>query len=400
MDLQAVSPLPFDVLAHIMAHSDDQTISMLMKSTRELYYAGAKYILDYDYIVLADLRDVVSWMKFMSAEGGSRFKYLDGLEFRMKALPPRFARWLRRFITENRSLWRINSLRLPHAESFLMAYINLADAFALISTIETLILGEMGVISARMISSLRSQVKHAELDMLPMEDEGSDISDSELDEEEDARNPILLLHNSAYTLETLTAYGSIALPRGLRSLYDEVYPHVHNLELMEASDMQLTALFAHAYPNLRRLRLEMSNNSFKAIELGKTPSLDEQRLLNLREQIIHAGWKGLETVHGSIADLYILALQCPVKNVILSGPIMHQLTFRSVVDDTTPRFLCLRGFGEDIFTRAFANTMSRPSASQLECFEAMITLMEPEDVDVPAMLARLQVFPAAYSLTT
>ena len=375
--------LIYDVLDDVMKFSGCKEISALMKTNHELYHRGARHLLDYDYIRFTEEHELISWMLFMEVDGGYRFSYLRGIEFGMDSLSRDTSSLLEGWLVAHAPLLLITILNLPYSETFLGARPSLANALARITTINDLRMGEIGSLSAQFIRSLRSRVTLAALDMLSLfDDDSRDLSSRDLD-------PIVLLKNSMNTLRALTTYRSASLQRNARSPYDEVYPGVLNLRISEATNTHFTLAYICAYPNLRSLSFNMSEDAYESIASGEAPSYDVQRRANAGAQVGHNRWNGLNFFNGSLHGLYLLALQCSVERVVLSEEYsVRPEMLDSVLRDTTPRYLHMNFFRLQVTPTALADVMRRPGAARIECFDIRANVCPKPDhnIDIATML--------------
>ena len=116
------------------------------------------------------------------------------------------------------------------------------------------------------------------------------------------------------------------------------------------------------------------------------------RNLNIIQQIeLHSPWQNLEACHASLADLFLLGLQCHVRRLHVLGHFMLSSHLRAVLADTTPEYMCLQGFDVNIFTKSFMNTMTKPYAQQLRALEVILMVggvLGARGVDVPRVVVR------------
>ena len=375
--------LTFDALEHVMSFSESSMISALMKTNRALHHNGAKYLLDKDYIKLASEHDVTSWMDFMMVERGYRFHYLRGLEFQMEEIPEANAYVLEQFFSIYRQSLRITALSLPHSQSFLNSNLTLVNAIARLSSLTVLKMERIGPLSVKL---LRSPWIHLTRVALNMRHPRGDRVDSGIATDE----PLFLLRNSMNSLTEVVLSGNHAYLRddADKPFYDEVYPRVRTLELPDSTKHHAAVLYAHAFPNLRRLHFELS---IKDIRRRFTHSIEELHEENIHSQAAyaHVMWNDLDVFTASLSGAYILALQCPIKTVSLWGLKMDTDMLLAVLQGITPRNLRLSCFVSEDFAPPLRAVLRAPCAARLESFEALSIVPAVLEADAEAMMVRL-----------
>ena len=287
-------------------------------------------------------------------------------------------------------LHRLTRLVILNAESLFSTCPTLVDLLLTLTTIENLEMSDIGESGAMMLQGMQSKVKHATLSFRDAFDSDDDSSDWDAQETEDQRNPLLLLHSSQDTLESLTTIRSMIPAQDMPT---EVYPLVKMLEARDADNPD-TAILAHAYPKLRHLHFESDRESPEEYERPGEHGVQvcmELNAVNKLKQANSGTWEGLDSVSASLLDHFVLGIQCPVKDVTICGPHMDTFLLRNVLRPARPRSLYLRGYDGDVFDAKFAKLMARPYMVDLECFEAMLMLggvVEPTRVDPAATLVR------------
>ncbi|KAH9936799.1 uncharacterized protein BXZ73DRAFT_100222 [Epithele typhae] len=203
-----IQKLPFNLLVKLMAFSDDNTVSCLMKTSKYLHHHGARFLLDYGLITLSTNEDLRSLITFLCVHGGYRLSYLEGLDLDIPSLKPDSAKLLKRLLGESTAQIRLTTLHILDVESLLATRPSLAHRFAALSTITSLVMVDIACEPAQ-----------------DCVDDGA---------EEDSKNPILLLKNSPSTP------------------YFPVYPHVTRLVPADIDTSQILPL-VRAFPNLTHL---------------------------------------------------------------------------------------------------------------------------------------------------
>ncbi|KAI0655352.1 hypothetical protein C8Q70DRAFT_923853 [Cubamyces menziesii] len=386
--------LNVDVLLNIMAMSDNTTICRLMRSSRELYHEGPKYILRRG-VRLKKVSSVSSFVMFMKAEQPHRFQSLRRLHISTGCLPPSDARALEQLLIDNESHFEIRRLTIDHAEEFFDSTPGLVGAFALVHTVTELTMSEIGRRASLFLERSRSKLISANLSMvmrpLPADSEDSDDEDYDDDAfDSTIRNPILQLHNSQDTLRKLSVeWADTDCDLGV--LYKECYPNVKTLTLA-SNELPYTMHYARAYPNLSELTLDVATRELA--ELGRgIDSFVDHRYVNKLEQMQHGKWERLTAVHGTLIDHFLLGLLCEVEQVHINGNFMDKRMFRSVLSTTRPKYVNFQGFDVDLFFEGeFRRLMRGPLLAPVRCFEIMIFfggMLQPEEVDVPKALDAL-----------
>ncbi|KAH9936788.1 uncharacterized protein BXZ73DRAFT_100211 [Epithele typhae] len=107
-----IQKLPFSLLVKVMAFSDDDTVSCLMKTSKYLHHHGARFLLDYGLITLSTDEDLRSIINFLCVQGGYRLRYLEGLEFDVPSLKSDYAKLLERLLGEFTAQIRLKTLHI------------------------------------------------------------------------------------------------------------------------------------------------------------------------------------------------------------------------------------------------------------------------------------------------
>ncbi|KAI0352432.1 hypothetical protein OH77DRAFT_1497914 [Trametes cingulata] len=384
------SALNMDVLRNVLALADGRTIARLMQLSRELYHEGPKHLLKLP-VRLKRESSIASFIAFMSAEDGRRFRFLNNFHITTGLLSQAEAAAFEEFVLRFASHMKITHLNIERAEEFFESSPGLSSALSLLTEVKYLRVAEIGQRSNIFLQQLRSQLVSANLTMIPRpirhdeDDEDSDEDDD--DDDSSIRNPILQLRNSQETLTSLTVtHGDTDCDIG--ELFKECYPNVKYL-ILYANELPYTMHYARAFPNVEMLTMQCAERELA--ELGnKVDEYVDQRHVNKIEQIAEGSWKSLKAVYGTLIDHFLLAALCPVERLHIKGPFMDTRMFRSVLLTTTPAYVDFDGFDLDLFYDADFKRITRGHFVQsIRCLEMTLMLgglLEPEDVRIPGAL--------------
>lgn len=411
--------LNLDVLLNIMSLADICTISPLMRTSRELYTEGPKYLLR-DGVDLDTASSVPSFVAFMRAEYPHRLHLLDLLHIYAGHLSAAESRILVEFLVDCAPLLKIRRLGIDRAEEFFKSSRGLAGAFGLLRHVKHLTLFEVGPRTSVFLRNSQSSLVSADVGMIPpsLDDEQDAASDSDEDDDEDLHfdseddedadsgddeapddiyadygNPILLLHNSQDTLTRLAVSACDTFAEDDDHAYPQRYPHVHTLTLT-ANELPATLHYARAFPAVRTLTLRCAPHEVDALGPARA-DVQAFRLANqidLAEQRAAAGtvWPGLTAVHGALTDHFLLGLAGPVEQLHIAGCYMDRWMFRTVLLVTRPLYVYFSGFDVNLFAEGALNKLMRgPLVTPVRCFDIMVAfgcVLQPEQVDVPAAL--------------
>ncbi|KAH9936767.1 uncharacterized protein BXZ73DRAFT_45012 [Epithele typhae] len=425
-----------DVLLTIMSFSDDVTISRLMRTTRYLNTEGARYLLGGDDDTLEIYEDdaLCSLISFLSANDGYRLRHLRGLSLLMVHPHRPTAVLLGDFLDTFSEKIRITTLCVLHLESLLECSARLRYSLSRLSTLKCVDFGEVGRRGSQMLSMSRSQLVTATIDWTrnsrhprqrssaqtvatedvpaPLstsvhtstlvhegdeDDQREDVPDSDSDsdtsleddasyEDEDSKNPVLVLSNSQWTLKSLSADNAFILVDGAQH-HEEVYPHVTDLYLKNVEAIETVALVG-AFPHLQNLEYSFKRRTVE--DLADTDRFESCRMLNIIEQARSGSWKSLQSCRALLSDLFLLAPSCPIRTLYIKGPTFIVKAMRSVLGRTKPVHLSLESFDAGVLARGIVRVMGRPYTLQIECLEATLIAgfhaASPADVDAPAIV--------------
>ncbi|KAI9061131.1 hypothetical protein FKP32DRAFT_1594811 [Trametes sanguinea] len=384
---------PEDVLLEVLAAADRPEAARMMSTSRFLYSEGSKIILRKPITISSD-RCLSRFLVFILAEGTRRTKFvrslsfcnLDGEDFGQlrialldmsnlaslsvttsselqllaslellgscnKADDKGLYRILRSLTIENMEISHeasqtliaalpymtdLQNLNLPPGDMFLESHPALPSALAELPAIQTLQLAYIYEQGITMLKALRSPLVSARLHF----DALGDATFFDTADETDLLevHPVRLLSHSQSSLEELFAYGWLT---HLDILPDTslVYPKMRRLDL-EYTEWPLTMAYIRAYPNLTHLRYHTLDADLPVYK-GYLDALDNRHRLNVEAQRLSKhNWNSLQRVSGSLVDVYMLGLTCPVDNLRISNaPDGHCYQLGPILALTRPRHL-------------------------------------------------------------
>ncbi|KAI0364355.1 hypothetical protein BV20DRAFT_1039451 [Pilatotrama ljubarskyi] len=299
MSLQAV--LNQDILLAVLEASSDQQVCLLMRTCRYFYDAGPRVLLR-TTVRLHSETCLHQFLTFLRVQPERRFKLVRSLNLTFSELPESAALQLAQVLP---LMVNLRSLSLKTGDFVLGSRPSLVAAFAALTSLQELRLWHVGEVSIKMLQNLQSRLVRVTLVL-----NGGD--EPVLPE----HHPAVLLAHSMGTLEVIEA-------RGLRT-HDQtspdpdlVYPEMRRLDF-ESTGMPLTMTFINAYPNLTHLSYSCKEGNITRFALERREVYEAQHRLNIREQInARRTWNGLQQFVGSLSDLYLLGLTCPVDDVTL-----------------------------------------------------------------------------------
>ncbi|KAI0778530.1 hypothetical protein BD413DRAFT_609128 [Trametes elegans] len=309
--------LPMDVLLEIASFCPTSTQCTLMRVCRTLYHDCAKSLLR-RRIVIDVVSDLVSFIAFLQAEGGDRCQYLrdlvldlhppSGTLFATVSLPGPISQSLVDIFTKN-TFRSLVSLRLDNAEMLLRSHSHLANGFAHLTSLTSLTITQAGLESIKMVKVLRS---HLRVLVLKYEETfDPDVHTAAL------FHPVLALQKFRRTLETLAIHGFEAdLPRN--DLCAQ-FPNMQEL-ILDSPDSPLLAPYIKAFPNLRNLSITtgFADKLTPGNLQVEAEFYEPVRLTNRADQLTTGSWTKLETVTGTVPDIYIAGFTCPIEVLYLN----------------------------------------------------------------------------------
>ncbi|RPD56434.1 hypothetical protein L227DRAFT_531975 [Lentinus tigrinus ALCF2SS1-6] len=396
--------LNYDVLLEIGAVATGLTVSALMQTCRRLYHDCAQYLLT-GVVRLKSEKTVVDFCRFVEADGYSRCSYVREMECKTYELSPASSQ---QFLEVIPRLTRLESLRLPAAEDTLASEPSLVVAFASLTSLRHLDLFWVHGHTMDLLANMRSSLKSLTITFLsvwPHED--SIFWDNIKDDVWLNCHPVPFLRQHMSSLQklhmciwhTFPQYETI-LVRGYPQLpaYPQVYPNMRSLEI-ERCNFALCLPYIRGFPNLMHLSMKTDH----AWDLDATDSRDTARTLrnhraeNVRSQMdSRTTWEHLEDFTGTVVDLYMFGLVCPIPRVELTDRLERKSCnlplLADVLSYAQPVHLKLEGDGTLLSdpaseTLALPDLLRTRGGSRMENLDVTFRLdKSDEDLDVGAAL--------------
>ncbi|KAH9847370.1 hypothetical protein C2E23DRAFT_519620 [Lenzites betulinus] len=303
--------LPVDVLSQVALFAERSTLSAMMKTCHALYHEGAK-IMVRRRVVIVNIPDCVSFLAFLRAEDTSRCRFLQDLvlsvELPRPAVPNPVSQHLYNLL-EGRTFRCLTSLRLDNSESVLSTHTKLASSFSSLTSLTSLFIGPAGVLTLALLTNLKSDLKYLVLKYQSGVDQIHRASEL---------HPVIVLQPFRESLESLEVHGfDVTLDR---AQFPSEYPHMQEL-VLNSPDCPLLAPYIHAFPEVRNLslttvfanRLTLDNIDFEY------EFINAYRLTNQDEQDVYGTWTKLETVTGTVPDLYLAGFRCAIQVLYMTA---------------------------------------------------------------------------------
>lgn len=340
-----------------------------------LHSQGARYLLR-DGVSLATDKQILSFMLFIvHNSGGERPRILRLRELTLSrehpshierpgpdSVPPSEVpgMLLQGLFVALASFGVLTRLTIYDSEEVLGLHPALPEAIAGLRTLLQLNVSFVGPRTVRMLKAFQSTLFWADISIeseveLPLED----------------KNPMLLLHGSRDSLRDLSATFSVSTPDSPQYLL------LTTLRL-SYTDAPRTQHYVHAFPHLRTL------TTWDCCGWGHGETIEELRTQNQSEQERLGTWPVLESYQGTIMNLYLLGIRCPIRTVALSHfeDALEPEMLHAVLGDARPRRLQLRiEGGYWLVAPELLETFTRPGVEALRQFE-LIVLLEEDDRDM------------------
>ncbi|EIW65359.1 uncharacterized protein TRAVEDRAFT_42733 [Trametes versicolor FP-101664 SS1] len=312
-------------------------------------------------------------------DGATAGSPLDTVHFATGTLTPRAAEALEAFLHGPACHLEFARLVIDNPERLLASSPGMVSAFAGLTGLAYLELLGAGQHSRELLRGLKAELVMVNLVMIPVEE---DLDEEDEAWEETGRNPITLLSNFQGTLEGLIGEGTETLC--VEELtYPQCYPNVKEVTL-EGVDIPVTTHYVHAYPNLSNLRIRTDPEEFVELLEGGKREIGLRRQLNIVEQLEYGCWPSLNHCDSTLGTLYVLGLQCHVRDLRILADIEGPSgMLGSVLMDTRPTILTLHQFRLGMLSSSgFASLMRGPSVRQLKTLEITLILDEDSGKDI------------------
>ncbi|KAH9846166.1 hypothetical protein C2E23DRAFT_744656 [Lenzites betulinus] len=303
----------------------------------------------------------------------------DALHFATGPLTPRAAAALEGFLLVPARNIDFTDLVIESPEKLLGSSPGLATAFAGLTGLTHLELLGAGQHSRCLLRAMHAQLSSVNLVMVPLEE---DVDEDDEGWEATGRNPITLLENFQDTLESVDCEGTETLC--VTDLaYPQVYPKVDQVSL-EGVDPPITTHYVHAFPHLSALTISTKTEEFVELLGNGAKQLHQRRQLNIIEQRACGSWQSLDFCDTTLGTLYVLGLQCPVRDLRIIHDILGPTEMLGrVLMDTRPTLLALQEFPLDMLSGpAFASLMQGTAVRQVKTLEITLVLDENSGKDM------------------
>ncbi|KAH9898054.1 hypothetical protein C8Q73DRAFT_779851 [Cubamyces lactineus] len=304
--------LSYDVLLEVAAFASRPTLSALMKTCRVFYHDIAKVMLR-RRVVIDNVYDMNAFTAFLNAEA-SRAGFLRDLTIDIEPPPAVGLHPTARGISDaflRHSFRSLTSLRLDNAEETLRLYgPKLSGGLASMSTLTSLIVSPVGTSVMTMLVRLRADLRTLVIGYQLGLDQIETLPHNVL-------HPVVLLQRFRHSLETVEIRGyEVELSR---AKVPGQYPKVQEF-ILDSPDCPLLAPYIHAFPNVRNLCLTtvFANALTPDILPRERGTIDAFRRLNQIDQASFGGWTKLETVSGTVADVYLAGFSCAIEVLYLN----------------------------------------------------------------------------------
>ncbi len=294
--------LNYDVLSTVLEQAERETLLSLMLCCRTLYQEGVRVLLA-DPVCLhrpcwKERRFLVGcFTRFMSADGGQRWRFLRGLIFGDRGMFYHAAAKLAEGIKQAPN---ITSLVLLDADGLLRTYPELLTALASLENVKHLALTGAASHTCLLLESVRWPLVTAKLIGTPIRNPGPNVLAK--------MHPTALFRCAQNTL--------VAMRCDSCDLFEyhsgnPTYPNVTFLDMTNTEPS--THEWVKAYPNVSSLRV--SNRYYKVDDVR-----DEAWFQTAHERNMHAlvdqCWPQLKRCDAfCVADLYALGLPCHIRAI-------------------------------------------------------------------------------------
>ncbi|KAH9910119.1 uncharacterized protein BXZ73DRAFT_109533 [Epithele typhae] len=357
--------LALDVLLDIMSFCDDTTVCRLIQADKSLHREGAKQLLSHDLITISTEDALDSLIHFLASRGGYRLVFLRGLGLNISYVGTPISRRFDMLLRRHSNHVRLQRIDIAYLEALERTSPSIILPLCRLKTLETARFNGAGFpITSSLLSIFHSNLTTIHIEWGSVGDV-LDNPDFDPSDEYDFRNPILTLHIYLHTLQHLTAVNAVFQFKGNSSpVYADVYPHLTHLTLTNVN-APITAALARAYPNLTDLTITL--HPYLSDDPQDSYILHE---INSERQAAHGSWTALDSVTAPFRDLYMLAIPCPVRAVLITGP--QEICFhvlRAVLEPARPRHLAFLHFDGGIFSEYMGHVLQEPLAAGVETLE-------------------------------
>ncbi|EIW57314.1 uncharacterized protein TRAVEDRAFT_48355 [Trametes versicolor FP-101664 SS1] len=390
--MESLAPvLNYDILLEVMKMCERPDCSRFMRTCRFFHTHGFEALLSHD-ISTSTEEDLTRVLAFLRKDPDKRFKFVRSMQFDFPELTDtatlELADALRRMVN-------LTALSIQYSEDIILSEPEpaLFDAIAALTSLRELDLHYAGEHSIRLLQSLRSELVEVNVHILDMTD-CTCFFDTVPADDRPLYHPAVLLQHSRSTLQELFTY-EWYMDADTPPDPTLVYPQMWRLDL-ERSLFPCTLPLINAYPNLTHLCFHTGESEHQQYLQSKIEAYDTRHALNVSQQQASVRtWESLHEYSGSLVDLYLLGLTCPINRVYLhSMPTVLRHMLPTVLAYARPRDLTLQNWPMQLRDNHPAEVFAAlrgEGVSRLEafCIEARL---EQDDgaVDIAAVLEGLR----------
>lgn len=391
--MESLAPvLNYDILLEVMKMCERPDCSRFMRTSRFFHTHGFEALLSHD-ISTSTEECLTRILAFLRKDPDKRFKFVRSMQFDFPELTNtatlELADALRRMVN-------LTALSIQYSEDVILSDPEpaLFDAIAALTSLRELDLEYVGEHSIRLLQSLRSELVEVNVHILDMTDYQNFFDYMIPAGDRPLYHPAVLLQHSRSTLQELSSYGWY-MDADTPPDPALVYPQMRQLDL-ECSLFPCTLPLINAYPNLTHLRFHTGESEHEQYLKPEIEAYDARHALNVsQQQASGRTWESLHEYSGSLVDLYLLGLTCPINSVYLhSMPTVLHHMLPAVLAYARPRDLTLQNWPMKLCDNPPAGVFAAlrgEGVSRLEafCIEARL---EQDDgaVDIAAVLVRAQ----------
>lgn len=315
--------LNFDVQVIVMSFiSNRRDLLSFMQSSHTLYNAGVPYLLQFPNII--NQRQISSFCDFMLSGGSSQLQALRQVSF-----PSSWVRYrvssrsgiILRLVQVFNHAHFIKSLEIVECEELLRTHADVALAIISMKSLERLIISNVEDLTRNMFHRLKSPITHLDMSFFSTLSPSSHLDVTRA-------NPVPVVANLASSLKDITFHRVHLDNRTTR------FPNVKTLSMRISHGINAGCM-TYTFPNLERL----SFDSWPGSQDISDHVAQANHRMNKRTQYGNE-WSYLEYLEGNLLDLYFLALNCRIGEVVVTEVTSARLSMlRDVLDDALPRRL-------------------------------------------------------------
>ncbi|KAI0768797.1 hypothetical protein BD413DRAFT_561559 [Trametes elegans] len=322
--------LNFDVALSLVRFCSRTTIRTLMQTCRALYEEGVRCLLA--DVTIHGAAQLGPFLAFLNAGDDVRFRSLCALRLSFQnpqSPPPEVVEQLLRAIPKMTAL---ESLEID-CSNLLWEYPALNDAFAALRSLRNLKAVLWNAANLPLVTHAQSPIRSIHVD-------------SSVEEE-----PGVLFQSFSSTLEEIWYFqrtAGLSTPLRLTTRPPDrpppIYPKVWKMNLGGMTPPR-TIEYVKTFPNLTHLILDLTH-PYSDLDGPRSEALEileQHRMANREDASSAPYWTHLQCYRGYVADLYLLAIRCPIHEVDLHELFEDELELlAAVLEDVRPKHLTLR----------------------------------------------------------